>query len=416
MKVLIIGGGGREHAIAYSLHKSSKVSEIHAIPGNPGIAKIGTCHYGNVEDIDSILKFVEDNKIDFTVVGPEVPLCLGVVDLLEEHGHLAFGPRQKASMLEGSKVFSKEFMIRHNIPTAKYKSVSTYESALEALKDFSYPVVVKADGLAAGKGVVICENEEVAIKTLSEIMNDKMLKEAGNKVVLEEFLTGYESSLLCFCDGKTILPMVSVKDHKQIFDGNVGPNTGGMGTISPNPFINNETLDVLTKDILEPFVKGLNEEGLDYRGVIFIGLMINNNKAKVLEFNVRFGDPETQSILLRLETDLFDVMKAVATRTLDTISLKWNEKQAGCLVLASDGYPGSYKKGLEITGLDNVDNDVIIFHAGTSAKDDKILTNGGRVLNICALGSSLEDVRSKLYKAADSINFEGKYFRKDIGL
>ena len=416
MKVLIIGSGGREHAIAYSLHKSSKVKEIHAIPGNPGIAKIGTCHNGNVEDINSILKFVEDNKIDFTVVGPEVPLCLGVVDLLEEHDHLAFGPRQKASMLEGSKVFSKEFMIRHNIPTAKYKSVSTYESALEALKDFSYPVVVKADGLAAGKGVVICENKEVAIKTLSEIMNDKTLKEAGNKVVLEEFLTGYESSLLCFCDGKTILPMVSVKDHKQIFDGNVGPNTGGMGTISPNPFINNETLDVLTKDILEPFVKGLNEEGLDYRGVIFIGLMINNNKAKVLEFNVRFGDPETQSILLRLETDLFDVMKAVSTRTLDTISLKWNEKQAGCLVLASDGYPGSYKKGLEITGLDNVDNDVIIFHAGTSAKDDKILTNGGRVLNICALGSSLEDVRSKLYKAADVIDFEGKYFRKDIGL
>ena len=247
-------------------------------------------------------------------------------------------------------------------------------------------------------------------------MNDKTLKEAGNKVVLEEFLTGYESSLLCFCDGKTILPMVSVKDHKQIFDGNVGPNTGGMGTISPNPFINDETLDILNKDILEPFVKGLNKEGLDYRGVIFIGLMINNNKAKVLEFNVRFGDPETQSILLRLETDLFDVMKAVATRTLDTISLKWNEKQAGCLVLASDGYPGNYKKGLEITGLDNVDSDVIIFHAGTSAKDDKILTNGGRVLNICALGSSLEDVRSKLYKAADVIDFEGKYFRKDIGL
>ena len=416
MKVLIIGSGGREHAIAYSLHKSSKVKEIHAIPGNPGIAKIGTCHSGNVEDIESILKFVEDNNIDFTVVGPEVPLCLGLVDLLESHGHLAFGPRQKASMLEGSKVFSKEFMVRHNIPTAKYQSVSTYNEAIEALKDFSYPVVVKADGLAAGKGVVICEDETTAKKTLSEIMNDKTLKDAGNKVVLEEFLTGYESSLLCFCDGKTILPMVSVKDHKQIFDGNVGPNTGGMGTISPNPFINDETLDILNKDILEPFVKGLNEEGLDYRGVIFIGLMINNNKAKVLEFNVRFGDPETQSILLRLETDLFDVMKAVATKTLDTISLKWNEKQAGCLVLASNGYPGSYKKGLEITGLDDVDNDVIIFHAGTSSKDNKIFTSGGRVLNICALGSSLEDVRGKLYKAAEVINFEGKYFRKDIGL
>ena len=416
MKVLIIGGGGREHAIAYSLHKSQKVSEIHAIPGNPGIAKIGTCHNGNVEDIESILRFVEENNIDFTVVGPEVPLCLGLVDLLESHGHLAFGPRQKAAMLEGSKVYSKEFMIRHNIPTAKYQSFSTFEDAVNALKDFEYPVVVKADGLAAGKGVVICENKEDAVKALSEIMNDKTLKEAGNQIVLEEFLKGYESSLLCFCDGETILPMVSVKDHKQIYDGNIGPNTGGMGTISPNPFIDDITLSSLKEDILMPFVKGLKEEGLDYRGVIFIGLMIDNSKAKVLEFNVRFGDPETQSILLRLETDLFDVMKAVATKTLNTISLKWKKEQAGCLVLASEGYPGSYKKGLEITGLNDVNEDVIVFHAGTTSKEEKTLTNGGRVLNICALGSSLEEVRNKIYKAAEIINFEGKYFRKDIGL
>ena len=416
MKVLIIGGGGREHAIAYSLHKSQKVSEIHAIPGNPGIAKIGTCHNGNVEDIESILRFVEENNIDFTVVGPEVPLCLGLVDLLESHGHLAFGPRQKAAMLEGSKVYSKEFMIRHNIPTAKYQSFSTYEDAINALKDFEYPVVVKADGLAAGKGVVICETKDSAIQALSEIMNDKTLKEAGNQVVLEEFLKGYECSLLCFCDGETILPMVSAKDHKQIYDGNIGPNTGGMGTVSPNPFIDEDTLSSLNEDIMIPFVKGLKAEGLDYRGVIFIGLMIDNNKAKVLEFNVRFGDPETQSILLRLETDLFDVMKAVATKTLNTISLKWKKEQAGCLVLASKGYPGSYKKGLEITGLDDVTEDVIIFHAGTSSKENKILTSGGRVLNICALGSSLEDVRNKIYKAAEVINFEGKYFRKDIGL
>ena len=416
MKVLIIGSGGREHAIAYALNKSSKVSEIHAIPGNPGIAKIGTCHPGSVEDLEGILRFVEENNIDFTVIGPEVPLCLGLADLLEDHGHKVFGPRKESATLEGSKAFSKAFMERHNIPTAAYKEVNSYEEAVNALESFDYPVVVKADGLAAGKGVVICENKEEAITALKDIMVDGSLKDAGNKVVLEEFLTGFECSLLCFTDGNTIIPMVSAKDHKQIYDGNKGPNTGGMGTVSPNPFLPDGMDEVFENDILKPFIAGLKKDNMDYRGVIFIGLMIENNKAKVLEFNVRFGDPETQVIMLRLDSDLLDVMYAVSTKTLDQIDVKWKDEHAACLVLASAGYPNAYEKGKVITGLDNVSSDVIVFHAGTKSVDGNIVTNGGRVLNVCALGTSLDDVRNKVYEASNKIEFEGKYCRKDIGL
>lgn len=416
MKVLVIGSGGREHAIAYALNKSPKVDEIHAIPGNPGIAEIGTCHKGSVEDLDGILKFVEDHDIDFTVIGPEVPLCMGLADLLEEHGHKVFGPRKQAATLEGSKAFSKDFMARHNIPTAAYKEVNSYNEAVEALNKFSYPVVVKADGLAAGKGVVICEDEQMAKETLKDMMINGALDGAGSKVVLEEFLTGFECSLLCFVDGKTIVPMVSAKDHKQVYEGNKGPNTGGMGTVSPNPFMPSGMDEVMKKDILEPFMAGLKADHMDYRGVVFIGLMIENNKAKVLEFNVRFGDPETQSILLRLDSDLFDIMYAVSTQTLDQIDVKWKDEHVACLVLASGGYPGSYEKGKVITGLKDVDDDIVIFHAGTALKDDQIVTSGGRVLNICALGSSLEETREKVYKAAEVIDFDGKYYRKDIGL
>ncbi len=416
MKVLVIGSGGREHAIAYALNKSPKVDEIHAIPGNPGIAEFGICHLGNVEDLDGILRFVEENHIDFTVIGPEVPLCMGLADLLEEHGHKVFGPRKFAATLEGSKAFSKDFMARHHIPTAAYQEVNSYQEAIDALKDFAYPVVVKADGLAAGKGVVICENEQMAKDTLKEMMIDGSLDGAGSKVVLEEFLTGFECSLLCFTDGKTIIPMVSAKDHKQVYDGNKGPNTGGMGTVSPNPFMPSGMDEIMKKDILDPFMDGLKADGMDYRGVVFIGLMIEDNKAKVLEFNVRFGDPETQSILLRLDSDLFDIMYAVSTGTLDQVEVKWKDEHVACLVLASGGYPGSYEKGKVITGLKDIADDIIVFHAGTSFKDDQIVTSGGRVLNICALGTSLEETREKVYKAADVIGFEGKYYRKDIGL
>lgn len=416
MKVLIIGSGGREHAIAYTLNKSPKVSEIHAIPGNPGIGLIGTCHSGSVEDLDFILEFVKTNNIDLTVIGPEVPLCMGLADLLEENGYKTFGPKKFAATLEGSKVFAKEFMMNHNIPTAAYKEVDNYEDAVVALANFTYPVVVKADGLAAGKGVVICEDELTAKDTLKQMLVDGILDGAGSKVILEEFLTGFECSLLCFTDGSTIVPMVSAKDHKQIFDGNIGPNTGGMGTVSPNPFMPENMDEVLKNTILDPFMEGLRKENMDFRGVIFIGLMIDKGVAKVLEFNVRFGDPETQSILLRLDTDLFDIMYAVANKTLNQVDVKWKNIHTGCLVLASGGYPGSYEKGKVITGLDNVDEDIIIFHAGTKEVDNDIVTNGGRVLNICATGSSLDDVRNKVYKASEKINFEGKYCRKDIGL
>ncbi len=416
MKVLVIGSGGREHAICYQLSKSSKVTEIHAIPGNPGISKLGTCHNASVEDLEYILKFVEEYNIDLTIVGPEVPLCMGLADLLEANGHKVFGPCKAAATLEGSKAFSKDFMKRHNIPTAAYANVDNYEDAVKSLKEFSYPVVIKADGLAAGKGVVICEDEKTALKTLKEFLIDGALSGAGKTVVLEEFLTGFECSLLCFTDGDTIIPMVTAKDHKQIFDGNLGPNTGGMGTISPNPFMPSNMDDVLKTEILDPFMKGLKEDNLDFRGVIFIGLMIEEGHAKVLEFNVRFGDPETQVIMLRLKSDIYDIMYATATKSLKDINISWSDEVAGCVVLASKGYPGSYPKGLEIIGLDDVDSDIIVFHAGTKEVDSKIVTNGGRVLNVCTTGNSLEEVRNKIYNAIEKIDFDGKYCRKDIGL
>lgn len=415
MRVLVIGSGGREDAIAYALNKSSKVDELYCLPGNPGMGEIATLINGSVEDLDFILKTVEDLKIDFTVIGPEVPLCMGLADLLESHGHKVFGPTKVAATLEGSKAFSKDFMKRHNIPTAEYVEVDEYEKAVESLKNFTYPLVIKADGLAAGKGVVICEDEETALKTLKEFMLDKTLNNAGSKLVIEEFLKGFECSLLCFTDGETIIPMPTVKDHKQIYDNNKGPNTGGMGTVSPNPFMPDFSKEMLDS-ILIPFINGLKEDNMDYRGVIFIGLMIKDNKAKVLEFNVRFGDPETQSIMLRLESDLFDIMYTTSTKNLKDISVKWNDDTVCTLVLASGGYPGSYPKGLEIKNLDKLDDDVIVFHAGTKIVDNKLVTNGGRVLNICAKGNNLQEARAKVYKAAEVIDFEGKYYRKDIGL
>ena len=416
MKVLIIGGGGRESAIAYKLKQSPKVNQLYAMPGNPGIAEIATCLDGKVTDLDLILETVEKYQIDFTVIGPEVPLCLGLADLLMAHGHKVFGPKKAAATLEGSKAYSKAFMERHGIPTAKYIEVSDYEKAVKALDEFSYPLVIKADGLAAGKGVVIAENHETAVQTLKEMMLEGALDNAGSTVVIEEFLKGFECSLLCFTDGKTIVPMVSAKDHKQIFDGNHGPNTGGMGTVSPNPFMPKGMDKQIEDNILKPFMAGLKADHLDYRGVVFIGLMIEAGQAKVLEFNVRFGDPETQSILLRLDSDLMEIMLACAECRLDKDLVKWNDDHVACLVLASGGYPGKYEKGKVITGLDKVADDIVIFHAGTKMINHQLVTSGGRVLNICAKGKDLDEARAKVYAAADVIDFEGKYYRKDIGL
>ena len=415
MKVLVLGSGGREHAIAYKLKQSEKVDTLHAIPGNPGIAEIGICHNINVTDLEAILNFVKENKIDLTVVGPEVPLCMGIADLLEENGFKVFGPKMAGATFEASKAYTKKFLEKYNIPTAKYVEVTSYMSAISYLNEFSYPVVIKADGLAAGKGVVICANYQEAVDTLKSFLLDVSLGSAGQKVVIEEYLDGFEASLLCFVDNNTIVPMVSVKDHKQIYDNNMGPNTGGMGTVSPNPFMPMGLDSVFEEHILKPFMNGLKSEGIDYRGVIFIGLMIKDNFAKVLEFNVRFGDPETQSLMLRLDSDLFDIMYACATNTLSSDLVKFNDEHVVCLVLSSAGYPGEYEKGKVITGLDET-NDVVIFHAGTKEVDGKLVTNGGRVLNICAKGTSLEDSRAKVYKAAEIVNFDGKYYRKDIGL
>ncbi len=416
MKVLVIGSGGREHAIAYKLNQSPQVDQIYAIPGNPGIAQIGTCVDGSVEDNDMIVSFVKEHQIDLTVIGPEVPLCNGLADDLEAAGFLAFGPTRHAATLEGSKAFSKDFMIRHHIPTARYVEVTDYQDAVNQIDHFDFPLVIKADGLAAGKGVVIVDNKDDAIKTLKEMMVDGALDGAGSKVVLEEFLTGFECSLLCFTDGKTIVPMVSAKDHKQIFDGNKGPNTGGMGTVSPNPFMPDNMDEVLKETVLDPFMKGLKEDHMDYRGVVFIGLMIENGQAKVLEFNVRFGDPETQSILLRLDSDLYEIMVACAKRELDQVEVKWSNNHVACHVLASGGYPGKYEKGIEISHVEDVADDIVVFHAGTALKDGKLVTNGGRVLNICAKGQSLKEALDKVYQAANIIDFDGKYYRKDIGL
>lgn len=415
MRVLVIGSGGREHAIAYKLSQSSKVSELHFLPGNPGMKKLGKCHNISVTDLDGILACCKENKIDYVVIGPEVPLCLGLADLLEDNGILVFGPKKEAATLEGSKAFSKKFMKQYNIPTAKSVECHNITDALKALKEFSYPLVIKASGLAAGKGVVIVNNEIEAKQTLKEMMIDKTLSDAGDVVVIEEFLQGYECSLLCFLDGETIKPMVYAKDHKQIYDGNKGPNTGGMGTVSPNPFMQNMD-QIIEEKILKPVVNAFKVSKMDFRGVLFIGLMIDKDEPKVLEFNVRFGDPETQVILLRLENDLFDVMMKTSLKRLNEVDLKWSNKHAICLVLASEGYPSSYQKGFEIKGLDNVSDDIIIFHAGTKEENGKILTNGGRVLNICCLGDSLSTIREKVYKASEIIDFKGKYYRKDIGL
>ncbi len=415
MNILIIGSGGREHAIAYSLSNSKKVSKIYAMPGNPGIASIATCVEGDIEDNAFIVSFAKEHNIDLTVIGPEVPLCNGLADDLEAASLKAFGPTKHAATLEGSKAFCKDFMIRHNIPTAKYDEVESLEDAIACLEKYTYPLVIKADGLAAGKGVVIVENYDDAVATLEQMLVGGILDGAGKKVVLEEFLTGFECSLLCFVDGKTIVPMVSAKDHKQIYDNNLGPNTGGMGTVSPNPFLPENMDEVFQKDILDPFMEGIKADNMDYRGVLFIGVMIEDGKAKVLEFNVRFGDPETQSILLRLDSDLYDIMNGCATGTLDTVDVSWKKEHVACLVLASGGYPDAYQKGIEITNVDD-HQDAIIFHAGTASKDGKLVTNGGRVLNICAYGNSLEEVRSKVYQVAEKIEFDGKYYRKDIGL
>jgi phosphoribosylamine--glycine ligase len=416
MKVLIVGGGGREHAIAWKLAQSPKIDNLYCAPGNAGIAEVAECVALKAEDIDGICNFAKENQIGLTVIGPEVPLSLGIVDALAKQGLKAFGPNQKCAQLEGSKSFTKAFLARHDIPTAGYKEFTDIAELKKAVGFFGYPMVIKADGLAAGKGVVIAEDESSAFNAIDEIMGDRIFGSAGDRIVVEEFLTGIEASMLCFVDGKTIVPMESAQDYKRIFDGDKGPNTGGMGTYSPS-LIFDQTLETQIRErILEPTIKGFQKDGLDFKGVLFIGLMITDQGPKVIEFNNRFGDPETQSVLPRMKTDLLEIMEAVVEDRLSGQPIEWSGKKAVCVVMASGGYPGDYEKGKAVSGLDLVDEDIIVFHSGTKANGSQILTDGGRVLGVTALGDTHEEARKRAYENAAKISFEGAQYRKDIGL
>lgn len=417
MRVLVVGGGGREHAICWKLAQSSKISKLYCAPGNAGIADVAECVPVGAENIDGICAWASDNNIDLAVIGPEVPLAMGIVDRLNEAGVKTFGPNAKCAQLEASKSFTKAFLARHNIPTAGYREFTDKEELLANVGIYGYPMVLKADGLAAGKGVVIPEDEESAVAAIEEMMGDRVFGNAADKIVVEEFLTGVEASMLCFVDHNTIVPMESAQDYKRIYDGDKGPNTGGMGTYSPSLLFDEDIEKQIREQILLPTLRGFQEDGLDFQGVLFIGLMLSEDGPKVIEFNNRFGDPETQSVLRRMESDLLDVFTAVVDNRLNEIEIKWIDDRAVTVVLASGGYPGSYAKGKVITGLDKVDDDIVVFHAGTKFDEEgRIVTSGGRVLGVTATGATHDEARAKAYANAERIEFEGAYMRKDIGL
>ena len=414
MKILMIGSGGREHVLTWKLAQSPRVEKIYAAPGNGGMAELAECVDLAVEDIPGCLAFAKEHQIDLTVVGPEVPLVMGMVDAFEAEGLKVFGPNKHCAQFEGSKAFTKEFLFRHNIPTAAYKEYTDFDEIIKDLGIYGYPMVIKADGLAAGKGVLIPENEADALEGMAMIMKKREFGEAGDKVVIEEFLTGQEASMLCFVDGTTIVPMESAQDYKRAYDNDEGLNTGGMGTYSPNVLFADEALNKRIKaEILDPIIGGFIADGMNFKGILFIGLMIDNGVPKVLEFNVRFGDPEAQSVLMRMESDLVDIMEAVIAGELADCQIKWSNKEAVCVVIASGGYPGTYEKGKVITGIEDV-NDCVVFHAGTKLVNGELQTNGGRVLCVTALGETREAARKTVYANIGKINFEGAQYRTDI--
>lgn len=417
MKVLVVGGGGREHALVRKIKESKKVDEIFCTPGNGGISYDAKCFDVAATDIDGVVNLAKEIKADLVVVAPDDPLVAGMVDALNEAGFKTFGPRANAAIIEGSKVFSKELMQKYNIPTAEYKVFDNAEEAIDYIKERNeFPTVIKADGLALGKGVIIPENLDDAIAGIKEIMEDKIFGASGNNIVVEEFLTGPEVSVLAFTDGKCVKPMVSSMDHKRALDGDKGLNTGGMGTVSPNPYYTQEVAKECMDKIFMPTINAMNNEGRTFKGCLYFGLMITPKGPKVIEYNCRFGDPETQVVLPRLKTDIVDIFEAIDNETLSDLDVEWSDDACACVIMASGGYPKSYPKGIEITGLSNGQLDgVTVYHAGTKLQDNKLVTSGGRVLGVTALGDTLENALKKSYDAVEKIHFEGAHYRRDIG-
>ncbi len=418
MKVMIVGGGGREHAIAMSVAKSSKVEKIYCLPGNAGIEEVAECAPIGPMEFEKIRDFAKEKKIDLAVIGMDDPLVGGLTDVLEEAGIRTFGPRKNAAILEGSKAFSKDLMKKYNIPAAAYENFDNAEEAVSYLETAKYPIVLKADGLALGKGVLICNSFEEAKEGVKEIMLDKKFGASGNTMVVEEFMTGREVSVLSFVDGKTVKTMTSAQDHKRAKDGDEGLNTGGMGTFSPSPFYTEEIAAYCEQHIFQPTVDAMRAEGREFKGIIFFGLMLTEDGPKVLEYNARFGDPEAQVVLPRMKTDIVDVMEACIDGTLDQVNLEFEDNAAVCVVLASDGYPVAYEKGIPITGFENFKDKegYYCFHAGTKKNEKgEIVTNGGRVLGITAKGADLKEARKNAYEATEWISFANKYMRHDIG-
>ena len=416
MKILVVGGGGREHAIIWKLKQSPLISKIYCAPGNAGIAELAECIPIGAMEFDKLIAFAKENMIDYTVIGMDDPLAEGIVDVFEKEDLKVFGPKQNAAILESSKAFSKNLMKKYGIPTASYEIFDDYQKAKAYLEKQTMPIVLKADGLALGKGVLICNTLEEAQKGLKEMMQEHRFGSAGNTVVIEEFLEGPEVSVLSFCDGKHIVPMVSAQDHKRALDNDKGLNTGGMGTFSPSKFYTKEMAENCMKTIFQPTVDAMAKEGRPFVGIIYFGLMYTKNGIKVIEYNARFGDPEAQVILPRLKTDLLEIMLACTNGTLDKINIQWYDNAAVCVVLASGGYPVAYDKGYEITGLDKISQkeNIVVFHAGTDKKEGKFVTSGGRVLGITGIGQNIEEAIQTAYEGVEIVNFEKKHFRTDI--
>lgn len=417
MDILVVGSGGREHAMCWALAKSKRQPKLYCAPGNAGIAEIAQCLDIKAEDVPGLVRWCREQKPGLVVVGPEIPLCMGLADELTREGFLVFGPGREGAQLEGSKDFTKKLLLENHIPTAKAATFTDYHQALAYVRHQGAPIVVKADGLAAGKGVTVCENLGQAEGALEEAMKKKVFGDAGSKVVIEEFLEGEEASILAFVDGESIVPMVSAQDHKRVFDGDRGPNTGGMGAYSPAPIVTEELNNMILRKILQPTVEALKRMGITYKGVLYAGLMITREGPKVIEYNCRFGDPETQVVLPRLKTDFVNICMAVAQGKLSHLKIEWDERPAACVVMASEGYPGSYPKGKVIQGLEKacIQDKSYVFHAGTALKEGKVVTSGGRVLCITGLGSTIKEALEQAYQTVGRIHFEGVQYRKDIG-